>query len=189
MPTDIDVMKKVFNIHDVYGFGEINQKEFRRFLSALTVNTTITKSSAIALFDKVDQDRIKAITWNQFAKYMIDKKKILWKLLLELAREHDLGINNLLEMYQTTLSKIHKLILIMHEMYEQLLNTQIFCNQIDIWEDKMVEYIQWIKANQRIIDEKMVHYRENKKCKNRKYLEKTSHFIHNNMPDIDYNNI
>ena len=199
MLSDFDIIKQVWIEHDIYGFGEINKKEFNKFLCALTINTTIKSSSSTALFDKIDEDKIKAITFNQFTKYMMEKKKVLWDLLLELAGDYDLGINIKITIYQTMLSKIHKLILIMYEIYQLLLMEDIN-NMDDIYEHKMYEYIEFIKKSQRIIDKKMMHYKDKddkKKRKskfgaisksnrnNRKYLEKSSKFIYDNLPQID----
>merc|ERR1719384_1159293 len=198
MPSELDIIQQVFRMHDVYGFGEIDKKEFNKFLSALTVNTDISKTSSSRLFEQIDQDKIKNITFNQFAKFMIENKKVLWTLLLELAKEYDLGKDLELVLYQTTLSKIHKMTLIMYEMYELLLVKELFSNNIGIWEDKLFRYISYIESNQKIIDQKMVQYKidkndekkvqhkSDKKCKkNIKYLRRASKFIHNNMPNID----
>ena len=84
----------------------------------------------------------------------------------------------------------------MYEMY-QLLSMEEEIE--DIYQNKMFKYIEFTKKSQRIIDKKMMHFRDKddkKRMKskfgsirsnknNRKYLEKTSNFIHNNLPQID----
>eukprot|EP01084_Bolivina_argentea_P297387 512319_1 len=193
MPSDQQIVHEVFRLSDRYGFGEINQKEFNKFLRTLTEKRAVSKASSTALFGRIDRDGMKAITYHQLVEYMIEKKKVLWELLLELARDYQLETDLSLYLYQITLSKIHKLILIMYEMYERLLlnqMNQLFANDIDAWENKMVRYIEFVQTNQVVIDDKLREFRKdekNNKCKKIKYFEKSSYFIHNNMPEIEYN--
>eukprot|EP00484_Ammonia_sp_Unknown_P022380 CAMPEP_0197052640 /NCGR_PEP_ID=MMETSP1384-20130603/27075_1 /TAXON_ID=29189 /ORGANISM="Ammonia sp." /LENGTH=624 /DNA_ID=CAMNT_0042485425 /DNA_START=49 /DNA_END=1923 /DNA_ORIENTATION=- len=183
MPSGLDMIQKIFEMHDVYGFGEINEREFNNFLSALTAKHQIKSSSSEALFAEIDVDKIKAITFEQFATFMSEQKQVLWKLLLELATEYELELNIKLEMYQSVLSKIHKLVLIMNELSDSM--SWRTARQHRVWRERMVPYVEFIKQGQQVIDRKMVHYRDHKKHNKRKSLESIAMFIHNNMPNID----
>merc|ERR1711933_372177 len=189
VPSDFDLLQQIWRNHDVHGFGEINKKEFGKFLSSLTVNTRIHKRSSSVLFGKIDEEQITAITFNQFVKYMLENKHVLYELLLELASDYEFETSLYLSICQGVLSKIHKLVLLLYEMYECMLATDPFSSACGVWEEKLFDYVQFILDHQRKIDEKVNHFKEynqtRRNFKNLKYLQKCSEFTRTHIPILD----
>lgn len=104
MPSALDTVRALFDKCDKHSFGELNEKEFGRFLRALTADDSINRASINALFGNADRKNRKAISFAQFCAYMERKKAPLWALLLELGGEYaDVNLHS----NSNTIQKIH----------------------------------------------------------------------------------
>ena len=85
---------------------------------------------------------------------MLEEKEVLWQLLLELATDYELDTTVSLSLCQSRLSKIHKLVLLLYEMYECMLIKEPFSSAFGVWEEKLFHYIRMYEINRRVLMKK-----------------------------------